>query len=60
MRELIEKTGIHQVHSSCKSYCTDSTTEAGSVSYTYLPEPHQMDYECVDAEKVKALAEQIR
>lgn len=60
MRELIEKTGIHQVHSSCKSYRTDPTTEAGSVSYTYLPEPHQMDYECVDAEKVKALAEQIR
>lgn len=58
--ELIEKTGIHQVHSSCKFYRTDPTTEAGSVSYVYLPAPHQMDYECVDVEKVRALAAQIR
>ena len=60
VRELIKKTGIHQVHSSCKSYSMDPTTEAGSVSYTYLPDPHQMDYECVDEEKVRALAEKIR
>ena len=60
VRELIEKTGIYQVHSSCKSYRTDPTTEAGSVSYMYLPDPHQMEYECVDAEKVRALAAQIR
>ena len=60
VRELIEKTGIHQVHSSCKAYCMDPTTEAGSVSYTYLPDPHQMDYECVDEEKVRVLAALIR
>ena len=60
VRELIEKTGIYQVHSSCKAYRMDPTTKAGSVSYTYLPDPHQMDYECVDVEKVRALAAQIR
>ena len=60
VRELMEKTGIRQVHSSCKAYRTDPTTKAGSVSYAYLPEPHQMDYECVDVELVRALAAQIR
>lgn len=60
VRELMEKTGIHQVHSSCKSYRMDPTTEAGSVSYAYLSDPHQMEYECVDVELVKALVAQIR
>lgn len=60
VRELMEKTDIHQVHSSCKSYRMDPTTEAGSVSYAYLSDPHQMEYECVDVELVKALAAQIR
>ena len=60
VRELMEKTGIRQIHSSCKSYRMDSTTETGSVSYAYLPDPHRMDYEFVDVELVKALAAQIR
>lgn len=60
VRELIEKTGIRQVHSSCKTYRTDPTTKAGSVSYAYLPDLHQMDYDCVDAERVQALSAQIR
>lgn len=60
VRELMKKTGIRQVHSSCKAYRTDPTTKAGSVSYAYLLEPHQMDYECVDVELVRALAAEIR
>ena len=60
VRELVEKTGIRQIHSSCKSYRMDPTTETGSVSYAYLSDPHRMDYECVDIELVKALAAQIR
>ena len=60
VRELMEKTGIRQIHSSCKSYRMDSTTETGSVSYAYLSDPHRMDYEFVDVELVKALAAQIR
>ena len=55
VRELIEKTGIRQVHSSCKTYRTDPTTETGNVSYAYLKEPHRMDYDCVDVEQVRAL-----
>lgn len=60
VRKLIEKAGIRQVHSSCKSYRTDPTTKAGSVSYEYLPDPHQMDYDRVDVDLVRALAAQIR
>lgn len=60
VRKLIEKTGIRQVHSSCKAYHTDLTTKSSNVSYAYLPEPHQMDYDCVDVERVSALAAQIR
>lgn len=60
VRELIEKTGVRQVHSSCKAYHTDPTTEAGGVSYAYLPDSHRMDYDCVDEELVRALAAQLR
>ena len=29
-------------------------------AFDVTPDPHQMEYECVDAENVRALAEQIR
>lgn len=35
-------------------------TEAGGVSYAYLPDSHRMDYDCVDEELVRALAAQLR
>lgn len=53
--ELMEKTGITQLHSSCKEWQRDTTTAGDQVSYGYAPPPHELDYEAVSAEKVKAL-----
>lgn len=54
-RELVEYTGICQVHSSCKSYREDATTMGENVSYAYLPAPYEQSYDVVDSEKVKKL-----
>lgn len=59
-KEIIEYTGIHQVHSSCKSYLTDTTTSLNGVSYAYLPEPHEMDYDVVDENLVKAIVQAVK
>lgn len=58
--EMIEKTGIHQVHSSCKGYETDPTTEKNGVTYAYLTEPHAMDYDVVREELVRNLCEGVK
>ncbi len=59
VRTLIEKTGITQYHSSCKGWRKDPTT-VGSVSYSYLPAPHESDYEIVSSEKAKAFVEAVK
>ncbi len=57
--EMMETTGIHQVHSSCKNYQTDPTTSSEYVTYSYLSEPHTNDYDVVDEELVKKLVEVV-
>lgn len=52
---LIKETGITQIHSSCKSYRTDPTTEMNHVSYAYLSGEHRCDYDVVDEEIVRKL-----
>ena len=56
-KELMEYTGISQVHSSCKDYREDPTTALGNVSYAYLSAPHERCYDVVSAEKVRQLVE---
>ena len=56
-RELMEYTGIRQVHSSCKDYREDPTTAGRNVSYAYLSAPHERCYDVVSAEKVRKLTE---
>lgn len=53
VKELMDYTGIQQVHSSCKTYQTDPTTIHNSVSFSYLTDPHSLDYDLVDEEIVK-------
>lgn len=55
--QLIEETGVNQVHSSCKGYKSDPTTIGNDVSYAYLPEPHQFDYDVVEEKLVRDLRE---
>lgn len=56
-QQLIDYTGIHQVHSSCKGYKEDPTTSNQHVSYQYLG---SNNYDIVDIEKVTAILKAIK
>lgn len=58
--KIMDETGIYQVHSSCKDYLTDPTTEGNDVTYAYLPAPHSSEYDVVSMEKVKELVEAVK
>lgn len=58
-KEMMDKTGISQVHSSCKGWVCDPTTTGEEVSYSYAPEPHANDYDVVDEELVKKLVASV-
>ena len=57
-KEMIEYTGINQVHSSCKSWREDVTTKYNGVTYGYSEE-FPMSYDVVSEELVKKLVESI-
>lgn len=59
-KELMEYCGIHQIHSSCKSWQLDSTTQTDFVSYAYGTGDFSSCYDVVDEKKVKALIESIQ
>ena len=58
--EIMEKTGIHQVHSSCKGWVMDPTTTGKDVSYSYAEGIHKDDYDVVDEELVRKLIKSIK
>ena len=58
-KEIMERTGIHQVHSSCKDWVYDSTTSCHHVSYAYAPAPHENDYDVVSLELVKKIVNSL-
>lgn len=58
-KEMIEKTGIYQVHSSCKDWIHDPTTMCNHVSYSFALTPHEMDYDVVSEELVKKIVNSI-
>nr|WP_276926270.1 copper homeostasis protein CutC [Faecalibaculum rodentium] len=53
--EILEKTGVNQLHASCRGYRPDPTTMGEDVSYAYLPAPHEGDYDVADEEAVCSL-----
>lgn len=53
--EILEKTGVSQLHASCRGYRPDPTTIGEGVSYAYLPAPHEGDFDIADEEAVRAL-----
>jgi len=55
--EIMEKTGISQVHSSCKGWRKDPTTTGKEVSYSYAEGVHGNDYDVVDEKLVRELVE---
>ena len=58
--ELMEKTGVWQVHSSCKGWVEDPTTTGEEVSYSYAEGIHKNDYDVVDEELVRKLVESVK
>lgn len=59
-KEMMNKTGIYQVHSSCKNWLTDPTTSGNQVTYAFAEAPHENDYDVVDAELVHKLVESVK
>lgn len=58
-RQLVEKTGITQVHSSCKGWILDTTTQSENVSYAYAEGSNRNSYEIVDEKLVRQLIDSI-
>lgn len=56
-KQLMQTTGISQVHSSCKSWQLDPTTSGAYVNYCFASQPHENDYDLVDVALVKELVE---
>lgn len=59
MDEIMDYTGINQVHSSCKSWVEDKTTSNNNVSYSYAPSPNEMKFDMVSTELVKKMVENL-
>lgn len=57
--ELMEYTGIRQVHSSCKAWETDPTTVQNGISYSIADGEHMFCYDVVSAELVRKLVNRI-
>lgn len=57
--DLVYKTGISQIHSSCKDWASDPTTASGQVSYSYAQKPYDMHYEAVSEFLVKELLNSV-
>lgn len=58
-QEMMDYTGISQVHSSCKSWVCDPTTIGQHVNYSYGTDGHESDYDIVDGEKVNVLLKSV-
>jgi copper homeostasis protein len=58
-KEMMDVTGISQVHSSCKGWKTDSTTTGKEVNYCYAAAPHENDYDVVEEDLVRKIVEAV-
>ena len=58
-KEIMDKTGIYQVHSSCKDWLNDMTTKGDSVSYSYDID-HEYGYDVVSKQKVKDILDSVK
>lgn len=59
-RTLMERTGISQVHSSCKDWKKDPATAMNGVSYSFAAAPHEMGYNVVSKELTRQLIQSVK
>ena len=57
--ELMQRTGITNIHLSCKDWRLDPTTENHGVSYAYTESPSPLAYDVVSTEKVRELVRAV-
>lgn len=57
--ELMEYTGVCQVHSSCKAWETDPTTVQNGISYSIADGEHMFCYDVVSSALVKELVDRV-
>ncbi len=58
--ELLEETGISQVHSSCKDWLTDPTTVQNGVSYSIASGDQELCYDVVSADLVHKIVNSVK
>lgn len=58
--DLMAATGVSQLHSSCRTWVEDPTTDAGKVSYAYAPDPYKAMYEATDEDKVREFVTAVK
>ena len=58
-KEMMNYTGIYQVHSSCKDWIYDPTTSSQYVTYSYASQPNEQNYDVVSKELVKQIVNSI-
>lgn len=60
-KDLMDQTGIYQVHSSCKAWVNDPTTNINpGVTYAYASGNQALCYDIVSAELVKKIVQSIQ
>ncbi len=58
-KEIMEFTGISQVHSSCKEWICDNTTKSENVSYSFGVGEYEMCYDAVSEKLVSELLKSL-
>lgn len=59
VKELVDYTGITQVHSSCKDWIMDPTTAGGDVTYSYADGDHALCFDVVSESAVRKFLEVV-
>lgn len=54
-RELVRQTGVKELHSSCRTWRVDPTTENGEVSYHFAEGTRRRMYDLVSGAKIREL-----
>lgn len=58
-KQMMDITGISQVHSSCKGWVNDPTTSGKAVNYCYATSPNENNYDVVDQKLVEQIVQSI-
>ncbi len=58
-KQMMDETGISQVHSSCKGWVNDPTTTGKAVNYCYAASPNENNYDVVKKELVEQIVKSV-